>query len=152
MIESGTIPRKKRNARADVHDAQALDMRLGGASYRQISKALGVPLATAHRHVQQMLREYATEPATQVRDMEVARLDRLLSAHWGKATNGDINATRMVLTIMDRRAKLLGLDAPQRIFSREDSFGQQGRLHQRAKFVEKLPFVPEPLGPDTVGV
>ena len=115
MIESGTIPRKKRNARADVHDAQALDMRLGGASYRQISKALGVPLATAHRHVQRMLTEYAVEPATQLRDMEVARLDRLLAAHWGKATKGDVNATRMVLTIMDRRAKLLGLDAPQKL-------------------------------------
>ena len=28
---------------------------------------------------------------------------------------GAINATRTVLSIMDRRAKLLGLDAPQRI-------------------------------------
>ena len=62
-----------------------------------------------------MLTEYAVEPATQLRDMEVARLDRLLAAHWGKATKGDVNATRMVLTIMDRRAKLLGLDAPQKL-------------------------------------
>ena len=61
------------------------------------------------------MREYATEPATQLRDMEVARLDRLLMGHWTKAIGGDVNATRTVLSIMDRRAKLLGLDAPQRI-------------------------------------
>ena len=105
----------KRNAQSDIHGVQALDMRLGGASYRRISKALGVPLATAHRHVQRMMREYAAEPATQLRDMEVARLDRLLMGHWGKAIGGDVNATRTVLSIMDRRAKLLGLDAPARI-------------------------------------
>ena len=89
-------------------------MRLAGASYRQISATLGVPLATAHRQVQRMLTEYA-ETATQLRDMEVARLDRLLMGHWTKAIGGDVNATRTVLSIMDRRAKLLGLDAPQRI-------------------------------------
>ena len=47
--------------------------------------------------------------------MEAARLDRLLMDHWGKAIQGDVAATRTVLSIMDRRAKLLGLDAPQRI-------------------------------------
>ena len=105
---------KKRNDQIDAIAAQAVDMRLGGASYRQISKALGVPLATTHRHVQRMLTEYA-ETATQLRDMEVARLDRLLMGHWTKAIGGDVNATRTVLSIMDRRAKLLGLDAPPRI-------------------------------------
>ena len=84
----------KRNAQSDAHAIQALDLRLGGATYRQISKALGVPLATAHRHVQRMMREYAVGPATQVRDMEVARLDRLLMGHWDKAIQGDVNATR----------------------------------------------------------
>ena len=105
----------KRTAGVDARAVKALDMRLGGASYRQIGKALHVDHTTAMRCVQRMLREYATEPSTQVRDMEVARLDRLMAGHWEKAIHGDVNSTRTVLTIMDRRAKLLGLDAPQRL-------------------------------------
>ena len=99
----------------DARALKALDMRLGGSTYRQIGAALAVSHATAFSDVQRMLREYAAEPATQVRDAEVARLDRLMAGHWDKAINGDVNSTRTVLTIMDRRAKLLGLDAPQKL-------------------------------------
>ena len=45
----------------------------------------------------------------------VAALDGLLMGHWTRASNGDVTATRTVLSIMDRRAKLLGLDAPPRL-------------------------------------
>ncbi|MER6860724.1 hypothetical protein, partial [Streptomyces pilosus] len=43
------------------------------------------------------------------------RLDALLLAHWGAATSGeDPKAADLVLKIMDRRAKLMGLDMPVR--------------------------------------
>jgi len=62
-----------------------------------------------------MLKEVAGEPAEQVRKAELGRLDRLLMAHWPAAVDGDAKATQTVLQIMDRRARYLGLDAPQRI-------------------------------------
>ena len=94
---------------------KALELRLAGASYRQIGESLGIHYTTAWDDVQVMLQEYATEPADAVRNAEIARLDRLLLAHWPLAIKADPKATATVLSIMDRRARLLGLDAPQKV-------------------------------------
>ena len=94
---------------------KALDLRLAGATYRQLGEMLGVHYSTAWDDVQIMLAEYGREPAEAIRNAEVARLDRLLMAHWPKAVQGDAKATATVLSIMDRRARLLGLDAPQQL-------------------------------------
>lgn len=45
---------------------------------------------------------------------EVERLDQLEAAAWPQAMEGDLDAISSVLATMDRRAKLLGLDAPAR--------------------------------------
>jgi hypothetical protein len=105
----------KSTGKSEARALKALDLRLAGASYRQIGVTLKVSHVQAYRDVTGMLHQYASEPAEKVREVELGRLDRLLLAHWEKATKGDGEATRLVLSIMDRRAKLLGLDAPQRI-------------------------------------
>jgi len=61
------------------------------------------------------LRETLREPAEQVRALELERLDLMLVAVWPSALGGDIAAQQQVLRLMDRRARYLGLDAPQRI-------------------------------------
>ena len=104
-----------RNAQIEVRELKALDLRLAGASYRQIGVQLSVSHVQAFRDVQRVLREIAKEPALEVRAVELGRLDKLMLAHWPRAIKGDVKATTMVLQIMDRRARLLGLDAPQRI-------------------------------------
>ncbi len=43
------------------------------------------------------------------------RLDRLQEALWPKAISGDTRAADVVLRIMNRRARMLGIDAPARI-------------------------------------
>jgi hypothetical protein len=43
------------------------------------------------------------------------RLDELQVAVWDRAINGDLPAAHCALKIMDRRAKLLGLDKPEKI-------------------------------------
>jgi hypothetical protein len=40
---------------------------------------------------------------------------------WTKALNGDVRAVDSVLRIMERRAKLLGLDAPTKIDWRDSA-------------------------------
>ena len=102
-------------AKAEARRIQALDLRLAGASYRQIGDTLGVSHVQAMRDVSKMVSEYATEPADEVRKAEAARLDKLMLAHWPRAIQGDVRATTIVLQIMDRRARLLGIDTPQRI-------------------------------------
>ena len=104
-----------RNGLTDARGLKALDLRLSGASYRQIGQQLGVSHVQAFRDVQRVLREVVSEPAEAVRRVELARLDRLMRAHWSAAIEGDTKATAMVLQIMDRRARYLGLDSPQKI-------------------------------------
>ena len=43
------------------------------------------------------------------------RLDEMQFAVWDRAINGDLPALSCVLKIMDRRAKLLGLDKPEKM-------------------------------------
>lgn len=94
---------------------EAMRLRLAGATYRQIAASQWCSRQEAYRRVQRAIREYAAEPATTVRDLEVARLDALLMGHWQPAVAGDPRHTQIVLQIMERRARLLGLDAPARI-------------------------------------
>jgi uncharacterized protein YicC (UPF0701 family) len=47
--------------------------------------------------------------------MELDRLDRLQRAAWATAMQGNPKAILSILKIMERRAKLIGLDAPQRL-------------------------------------
>lgn len=99
----------------NIRRMRALELRLAGGSYRQIAAELKIDVAQAWRDVDVMLREYAKEPTEAIRNAEMGRLDRLMLAHWPAAIKGDVKATATVLSIMDRRARLLGLDSPQKV-------------------------------------
>ncbi len=103
------------NAALQARRVRSLDLRLAGASYRKIAAQLSITPSQAFTDVGKMLKDYASEPADQIRNAEVARLDRLMLAHWGKAIQGHIEPTRLILEIMRRRAALLGLDAPRKV-------------------------------------
>ena len=94
---------------------QALELRRAGVSYRQIADHLGYAGPSgAHRAVASALKETLQEPADALRDLEAQRLDALQRALWPAASAGDVPAVRAMLSVMERRAKLLGLDSPQR--------------------------------------
>ena len=98
------------NTRTNLRRQQALDLRVAGATYRQIGERLGVSLPIAWKHTQAALQQAPREPVQELRQIELARLDRLHMAHWPQALGGSVDATNQVLRIMDRRARLLGLD------------------------------------------
>jgi hypothetical protein len=54
------------------------------------------------------------EDVDAIRQVEGERLDLMQSAVWGKALQGDLPAIQTLIRIMERRAKLLGLDQPLR--------------------------------------
>lgn len=94
---------------------RSLEFKLAGMSYRRIAEQTGVSAQQAYTDVQNALTEYIREPTEEVRQQEAARLDRLMMTHWPKALEGDHDALNAVLRIMDRRAKLLGVDQPQKV-------------------------------------
>lgn len=109
-------------ARAPDADAaslrlEALALRRRGRSYRKIADELGVSLTTAHRYVTTELERLAKEcgeEAAIVRQMELDRLDVALDALADRIEQGDDRAVATMLRIQERRAKLLGLDSPDR--------------------------------------
>jgi len=71
--------------------------------------------ATVSRDVKsefKRLQERGCEIAEHARAMELLRLDVMLHAVWGKIGAGDVRAIDTALRVGERRAKLLGLDAP----------------------------------------
>jgi hypothetical protein len=105
----------KRRIAARQHEAEALALRKSGSTYEAIARDLGVSVQSAHRAVRRALDRLNGEIAegvTDVRRMELERLDAMLGALWPKAARGNLTAVDRVLHIMERRARLLGLDTP----------------------------------------
>lgn len=98
--------------------AQAIQMRLAGLTYDVIAQRLKYSSRQAaakdiERALAVALRD-ANRSAEEFREVELMRLDRLQAAAWAKAVQGDPRAIHACLQVIDRRCKLLGLDAPQR--------------------------------------
>jgi hypothetical protein len=49
------------------------------------------------------------------RELELDRLDNLQRTYWQPAVAGNLRAADFVLRVIDKRAKLLGLDAPLKV-------------------------------------
>lgn len=95
------------------------ELRKAGYSYRAIADNLGIGVTTAKRHVDQALDTLArqtAENADQIRAFELMRLDDLLRALW--MNKRDPRYVDSILRVMDRRAKLIGLDAPTKLESK----------------------------------
>lgn len=102
-------------ARKLDHQQKALELRRAGLGYVDIGSKLGIGKSQAHRLVKAALAECVeavTAEATQLKAEELSRLDGMLTGIWADARKGHLGAIEKVLKIMERRAKLLGLDAP----------------------------------------
>jgi hypothetical protein len=103
--------REQKAARA----LQALDLRIAGGTYRQIARQLGVNEKTAFYDVQGALASLdavKAKTAERLRDIELERLDRASTGLVPGIRSGDARAVTALVRVMERRAKLLGLDAP----------------------------------------
>ncbi len=101
---------------AAERQAQALALRKVGVTYEKIATELGYASASgAQKAVVSALRKVITEPAEELRQLELSRLDALLLSLWPAASKGSVGAVDRVLKIMERRAAYLGLDAPKRL-------------------------------------
>ena len=92
----------------------ALDLRRAGQSYHTIGSSMRVSKTRAYQLVLRGLEELQTqskEKAEGVRELELLRLDSILLAHW--LNRSDPRSADTILRVMERRAKLLGLDAPK---------------------------------------
>lgn len=98
----------------------AVGLRLAGATFTEVADTLGLPDRIAARDlIEKELASYDDDPAARdrLRDEEAARIERLLRGVWGKAVDPEnpehLPSVRTALALIDRHARLLGLDRPQ---------------------------------------
>lgn len=94
---------------------QALEMKLAGLSYAEIAKQMGYTRQAAWKAVWRRLNEFPAENAAELRKLENARYDKLQARAWLKMQQGDIKAMQIITSIMQQRARLNGLNAPERV-------------------------------------
>ena len=108
-----------RRIRTTEKTLKALELRKRGLNYTQIGKKLGCHRSTACRYVLselENLAEKCREEAAHVRDLELQRLDDLyLIAYRAIIRGNDLAGIDRCLRIMERRAKLLGLDTAAKV-------------------------------------
>lgn len=99
-------------AEAKMRAAKALELRMEGKTFSVIAQEAGYnsPQA-AHDAVKRALDATLREPADRLRALELERLDVLWQIQYLNAQAGDVQAMAACMKIMERRAKLLGLDA-----------------------------------------
>lgn len=98
--------------------AKIMTLRKSGATFEQIGQVMGCTMQNAFGIVTRQLAKInaaASESTEEVRRLELERLDALMMGQWKQATGGHQGAVQAVLRIMERRAKILGLDAPTKI-------------------------------------
>lgn len=97
----------------------AIQLRIAGASWGEIAESLGFPTARAalvatERALEKELK--TEESQAQMRSIAGKRLERLLRGVWTKAINPEhpehLIAVDKARQLVDRHAKLYGLDAP----------------------------------------
>ena len=98
-------------------EAQALDLRRQGLRLDDIAAQIGVSRSGAHQLLTAAMQRMGAQIqalADEERLLELARLDELWRPVYALALTGDLPAVDRCLRIMERRARLLGLDAPER--------------------------------------
>lgn len=109
---------------ARLKAAQALNLRMEGKTFEDIAKELKYnSKQSAFDAVKRALDSVVREPAESLITLDLERLDVLWQIQYLGAQAGDVSALGACMRIMERRAKLLGLDATRRF----DEMPEAGR-------------------------
>ena len=96
--------------------AEALALRKSGHTFEEIAERVGYASKSgAFKAVMSALRKTIQEPADELRQLELERLDVMLKSLWPFILKGSPRHVEIGLKVMDRRAALLGLDAPKQV-------------------------------------
>jgi predicted transcriptional regulator len=102
---------------------RALQLRQEGLTYAKIAAELGVSVRRVRQLVdEEFARLLDQKQAVAVDAMEknLKRLDDLLAAVWDEAMEGETEAVKTALAVIDRTNRMLGLEAPSK---------QETRMH-----------------------
>lgn len=99
-------------------DRKCIELRKAGFSYRQIGQQLDLDPSNAYRRVRRVLQkeiDSMSETTEQYRHLELLRLETIGAKIYQQAVNGDLQAIDRYIALSGRRARMLGVDAPQKV-------------------------------------
>lgn len=96
---------------------EILSLILGGVTFDAVAAKYGVSRQAIVNTVREAFDAQPSRPdlAATLRGIESARLDRAQLAIWPAVQAGDVKAVLAFLRLSERRAKMLGLDAPTQV-------------------------------------
>ena len=97
-----------------AREQEVVKLRRGGLTWDLIGERVGLSAQGAYVAYERALKRVVLDDINAIRQLETERLDLAQSAIWGKVLQGDNPSIANLLRIMERRAKLLGLDQPIR--------------------------------------
>lgn len=109
----GDSPRPRRRTKRIerlTRRAEAFMLHRTGVDVATIAERMDVHPKTAQRWIREEVQRIPKEAEEEIRALELARLDAILVPQMRLAVAGDARAADVVLRIMDRRARYLGLD------------------------------------------
>jgi hypothetical protein len=97
-------------------EVKVLELRRAGLTWQRIAEETGYADHTgAYAAYKRAIKRTQQQPADELREAELDRIDRLQLALWPKAMKGDNASINTIVRLMERRARLLGLDTPIKI-------------------------------------
>ena len=97
-------------------EVKVLELRRAGLTWQRIAEETGYADHTgAYAAYKRAIKRTMQQPADELREAELDRIDRLQLALWPKAMKGDNASINTIIRLMERRARLLGLDTPIKI-------------------------------------
>lgn len=94
------------------------------------------------RAVERLLDTVENTDAGKYRTVEAALLDAVQATYWDAALGGDLNAAELVAKISAQRAKLLGLNLPERLILAAESYTSDEFAATTARLLTDLGLAP----------
>ena len=105
----------RQEAKSQELTRQCLELRLAGANLEAIGRQVGLHKSNVSRRIKDALADIPATEADALRTIENERLDGMQVAICNRVRKGDLGAIDRAIRISERRSRLNGLDAPQRV-------------------------------------
>lgn len=115
VFHDNQLPRATKQLVSAAKLSRALELRAAGFNYRQIGEDMGLGTSRARAIIVQALREHASEAVEDMRLIDGDRIEQVIGGIWERCLQGDLRAIDRLVLLLERKAKLFGLDQPVEI-------------------------------------
>lgn len=116
MSRESAAAQSRTAQRTREREARVLELRNAGFPWKAIAQEVGYAgPGPTYKAWQRALARIPRQQAEEARRQQEERLDTMLRSLWPAVLRGDQMAIHRALKVEERRARLLGLDAPTRI-------------------------------------